>query len=127
MMRPNRLVFSPDERLLYVSDTSAFEDPDLYHDIRVYDVEGRKVTNGQTFAVIDPGQPDGMCVDLQGNLFSSSKDGIQVYSPEGRYLGKMPVPEVSANLTLGGVQRDRLFIAAGASLYAIDLKTQGVR
>ena len=127
MIRPNGLVFSPDESLLYVSDTSAYEDPDMYHHIRQYRVvEGRKVTNGQTFAVVSPGQPDGMCVDQRGNLFVSAQDGIQVYSPAGQYLGKMPVPEICANVTFGGVRRNRLFIAAGSSLYVIDLKTQGV-
>lgn len=127
MIRPNGLVFSPDESLLYVSDTSAYEDPNLYHHIRQYRlVEGRAVANGQTFAVVSPGQPDGLCVDLRGNLFVSAQDGIQVYSPAGQYLGKMPVPGICANVTFGGVQRNRLFIAAGSSLYAIDLKTQGV-
>ena len=127
MTRPNGLVSSPDESVLYVSDTSAFEDPSLYHDIRVYDViEGKKAVNGRIFVVVDPGQPDGICIDQAGNLFSSSKDGVQVYDPEGDYLGKMLTPEVYANLTFGGKQRDRLFIAAGGSLYAIDLQTQGM-
>lgn len=128
MMRPNGLVFSPDESLLYVSDTSAYEDPHLHHDIRVYDVvKGKQLTDGRVFAVIDPGQPDGICVDEKGNLFTTSKDSIQVYSPEKCYLGKIPVPEVCANLTFGGRHwRNRLFIAAGGSLYAIALKTQGM-
>lgn len=127
MMRPNGLVFSPDESLLYVSDTSAFENPDMYHDIRVYDVvEGKKAMNGRIFAVVDPGQPDGICIDQAGNLFSSSKDGVEVYDPEGHYLGKVLTPEICANLTFGGKQRDRLFITAGGSLYAIDFKTQGM-
>lgn len=128
MTRPNGLAFSPDESLLYVSDTSAYEDPHMYHDIRIYDVvKGRQAANGRIFAVIDPGQPDGLCVDRKGNLFISSEDSVQIYSPEGHYLGKIPVPEICANLTFGQRdQKNRLFIAAGGSLYAIDLKTQGV-
>ncbi|MGB7414425.1 MAG: SMP-30/gluconolactonase/LRE family protein [Thermosynechococcaceae cyanobacterium] len=128
MERPNGLVFSPDERLLYVSDTSAYEDAELYHDIRVYDVvEGRTVTNGRVFTVVDPGQPDGLCVDWQGHIFTSSKDSVQVYTPAGSILGKILVPEICANLTFGGVNRDRLLITAGTSLYAIDLNTQGIQ
>ena len=127
MTRPNGLVFNPQETLLYVSDTSAYEDPSLYHDIRVYEVVGdRFVANGQIFAVVDPGQPDGICVDEHGNLFTSCAEGILVYTPEGSYLGKVRVPEVCANLTFGGRRRDRLFITAGKSLYCINLRTSGV-
>lgn len=126
--RPNGLTFSPDERLLYVSDTSAFNIPDGDHDIRVYEVvNGRQVTNSRVFAVIEPGQPDGMRVDEHGNIFTSSEDSIQVYAPDGTRLGKILVPETSANLTFGGPGRDRLLITAGKSLYAIDLNTRGVQ
>jgi len=126
--RPNGLTFSPDERFLYVSDTSAFNIPHGDHDIRVYDVvDGRRVTNSRVFAVIEPGQPDGMRVDEHGNIFTSSEDSVQVYAPDGTRLGKILVPEISANLTFGGPGRDRLFITAGKSLYAIDLNTRGVQ
>ena len=126
--RPNGLTFSPDERLLYVSDTSAFNIPDGDHDIRVYEVvNGRQVTNSRVFAVIEPGQPDGMRVDEHGNIFTSSEDSIQVYAPDGTRLGKILVPETSANLTFGGPGRDRLLITAGKSLYAIDINTRGVQ
>ena len=128
MVRPNGLAFSPDEHLLYVSDTAAFNIPDGHHHIRVYEVvNGRSVTNDRIFAVIDPGQPDGLRVDEHGNVFTSSKDSVQVYAPDGSRLGKIPVPETCANLTFGGVAGDRLFITAGTSLYAIDLNTRGVQ
>jgi gluconolactonase len=128
MVRPNGLAFSPDERLLYVSDTAAFNIPGGPHHIRAYEViDGRHVTNGRVFAVIEPGEPDGFRVDEHGNVFTSSKDSVQVYAPDGTRLGKIPVPETSANLTFGGPQRDRLLIAAGKSLYAIDLNTRGVQ
>lgn len=128
MERPNGLAFSPDESLLYVSDTSAVNFSRLHHDIRVYEVvEGRRVTNGRMFAVINPGQPDGFRVDNQGNIFTSSEDSVQVYAPDGTRLGKIRVPEVCANLTFGGPDRDRLFIAAASSLYAIDLNTRGTQ
>ncbi|MDF5721261.1 MAG: SMP-30/gluconolactonase/LRE family protein [Rhizonema sp. PD37] len=128
MVRPNGLAFSPDEKLLYVSDTAAFNIPQGPHHIRVYDVvEGRHVNNGRVFAVIDPGQPDGLRVDEYGNIFATSQDSVQVYASDGTRLGKILVPETSANLTFGGPQRDRLLIAAGKFLYAIDLNTRGVQ
>jgi gluconolactonase len=124
MVRPNGLAFSPDEKRLYVSDTAAFNIPGGPHHIGVYEVIGdRQVANGRVFAVIDPGQPDGLRVDAQGNVFTSSEDSVQVYTPEGIRLGKIRVPEVCSNLTFGGRQGDRLIITAGKSLYAIDLKT----
>ena len=122
MLRPNGLAFSPDESLLYVSDSSAYEDPQLYHHIRVYDIDGHRAVWGRTFAAIEPGEPDGLCVDAQGNIFVSAKDGVQLYTPEGSYLGKIRMPEVCANVALGGRNKGRLFITAGNSLYYTDLK-----
>ncbi|WP_341529408.1 SMP-30/gluconolactonase/LRE family protein [Nostoc sp. UHCC 0302] len=136
MVRPNGLAFSPDESLLYVSDTAAFNIPGGPHHIRVYEVVGnRYVKNGRVFAVIEPGQPDGLRVDEHGNVFTSSQDSVQIYAPDGTRLGKIFVPETSANLTFGGKEsdslsgtlRERLFITAGHSLYAIDLNTRGVQ
>ncbi len=128
MVRPNGLTFSPDENLLYVSDTAAFNIPQGPHHIRVYEVvDNREVTNGRVFAVINPGQPDGLRVDEYGNIFATSQDSVQVYASDGTCLGKILVPDTSANLTFGGPQRDRLLIAAGKSLYAIDLNTRGVQ
>jgi gluconolactonase len=128
MVRPNGLAFSPDEHLLYVSDTAAFDIPQAPHHIRVYEVVGDgHLANGRVFAVIDPGQPDGLRVDALGNVFTSSEDSVQVYAPDGNRLGKILVPEVCSNLTFGGMKGNRLFITAGQSLYAIDLNTRGVQ
>ncbi len=128
MVRPNGLAFSPDESLLYVSDTAAFNIPGGPHHIRVYEVVGNRfVKNGRVFAVIEPGQPDGLRVDEYGNVFTSSQDSVQIYAPDGTRLGKIFVPETSANLTFGGKEGDRLFITAGHSLYAINLNTRGVQ
>ncbi|MDZ8032146.1 SMP-30/gluconolactonase/LRE family protein [Nostoc sp. DedSLP04] len=136
MVRPNGLAFSPDESLLYVSDTAAFNIPGGPHHIRVYEVVGKRyVKNGRVFAVIEPGQPDGLRVDEYGNVFTTSQDSVQIYAPDGTRLGKIFVPETSANLTFGGKEGDslsgtlrkRLFITAGHSLYVIDLNTRGVQ
>ncbi|MDZ8134866.1 MAG: SMP-30/gluconolactonase/LRE family protein [Nostoc sp. DedQUE04] len=128
MVRPNGLAFSPDESLLYVSDTAAFNIPGGPHHIRVYEVVGKRyVKNGRVFAVIEPGQPDGLRVDEYGNVFTTSQDSVQIYAPDGTRLGKIFVPETSANLTFGGKEGDRLFITAGHSLYVIDFNTRGVQ
>lgn len=128
MVRPNGLAFSPDERFLYVSDTAAYNIPQGPHHIRIHEVtKGRHVTKARVFAVIDPGQPDGLRVDEQGNVFTSSEDSVQVYAPDGTRLGKILVPDICSNLTFGGPEGDRLLITAGESLYAIVLNTRGVQ
>jgi gluconolactonase len=127
MQRPNGLAFSPDETMLYVSDTAKSHDPDGFHHIRVYDLpDGRSCTNGRVFAVIDPGLPDGFRVNQDGWIFTSSADSVQVFASDGTPLGKILVPETVGNLTFGGINRDRLFIVATSSLYAISLNTRGL-
>jgi gluconolactonase len=76
---------------------------------------------------LSQGQPDGLRVDEHGNVFTSSQDSVQIYAPDGTRLGKIFVPETSANLTFGGKESDRLFITAGHSLYVINLNTRGVQ
>ena len=127
MPRPNGIAFSPDEALLYVSDTSEVgQNPEDYHHIKVYTFEeGRYAKDGSVFAVVSPGQPDGFCVDQQGNIFTSSEDSVQVLSPEGVLLGKIKIPELCANLTFGGPDYNKLFITAGKALYSISVKTKG--
>ena len=123
MERPNGLAFSPDESILYVSDTSQVNYIQGHHYIRAYDlVNNQQVANSRVFAVIEPGQPDGIKVDKQGNVFTSSADSVQVYASNGDRLGKIFVPEIVANLAFGGQEGDRLFITAGGSLYGINLK-----
>ena len=128
MEKPNGLAFSRDEKTLYVSDTSGSHDPNGLHHIRAYDVlEDFSTANGRVFAVIEPGLPDGFRVDQNDWIFTSSKDSVQVFSPDGTLLGKIFVPEIVGNLTFGGKLKDRLFIAASSSLYAITLNTQGLQ
>lgn len=126
--KPNGLAFSPDEDLLYISDTGASHDPNGAHHIRVFDVvDGKSLTNGRVFAVVDPGLADGFRLDVQGNLYTSSEDSIQVYTAAGERIGKILVPEKIANCTFGGPDKNRLFIAASSSLYSITLNTRGVQ
>lgn len=127
-LQPNGLCFSPDERLLYVADSGASHKPDAPRHIRVFDVtEGKRLTNGRVFAHIDKGIPDGMRTDVDGNLWSSAADGVHCFHPDGSLLGKILVPQAVANLTFGGPRRNRLFITASTSLYAIYTATRGAQ
>lgn len=123
--QPNGLAFSPDERILYVSDSGASHDPALPRHIRAFDVDGKRLSGGEECAVIDAGFPDGIRVDDAGNLWSSAHDGVHCFAPDGTRLGKILVPEVVANLTFGGPRRNRLYITGSTSLYAVTLATNG--
>ena len=124
---PNGLAFSPDESLLYVSDTSAALDETGNHQIVKFDVTANNtLTSPRVFAVVNPGLPDGFRVDAQGWLYTSSLDSVQIYHPDGTLLGKIHVPEKVGNLCFGGAQKNQLFIAASTSLYRITLRTQGL-
>jgi len=125
---PNGLAFSPDESLLYVADTSAALRNEGNHHIIQFDVVGgREVRNGRLFAEINPGLADGFRLDMHGNIFTSALDGVHVYTPKGTRIGKIAVQEKVANLTFGGAGRNRLFITASTSLYAVTLNTRGIQ
>lgn len=123
---PNGLAFSPDESLLYVSDTSAACDNNGNHHIVKFDVAANVLSNPRVFAVISPGLPDGFRVDAQGWVYTSSLDSVQIYHPDGVLLGKIHVPEKVGNLCFGGPIGDQLYIAASTSLYRIKLNTVGL-
>ncbi|MGB8818376.1 MAG: SMP-30/gluconolactonase/LRE family protein, partial [Rhizobiaceae bacterium] len=125
--QPNGLVFSPDETKLYIADSAFSHDPTAPRHIRVFDVNGTKLTNGRVFAHIDTGLPDGIRVDTDGNIWSSAGDGVHCFAPDGTRLGKIFVPETVANLTFGGPRRNRLFIAATSSLYEIYVAATGAQ
>jgi len=118
---PNGLAFSLDEKLLYVSDTSAALRSDGNHHIVVFDVQGARLKNPRMFAQISPGLPDGFRIDHQGWIYTSSEDSVQILHPDGTLLGKIPVPEKVGNLCFGGADGNTVFIAASTSLYRITL------
>jgi len=125
---PNGLAFSPDESILYVSDTSAAlrSDGSGHHHIMAFDViDGQDLVNPRVFAVIHPGLADGFRVDVHGFVYTSSGDSVQVYHPDGRRIGRISVPEKVGNLTFGGVEGNELYICASTSLYRIRLNTRG--
>jgi gluconolactonase len=119
MVRPNGLAFSLDESILYVSDTGGIDVPGGASHIRAYDVVDGACVNGRFFAAPTPGASDGFRLDTQGRIWSSSKDSVQVFSPEGELLERIPVPETIANLCFGGEDGHDLYITATTSLYRI--------
>lgn len=123
---PNGLAFSPDEKTLYVADTSCLlrTDGSGNHHIRAYDVVDGRCKNGRTFAVINEGVSDGFRVDLHGNVWTSSLIGVQVFNPKGERLGIIPVPEKVANVCFGGPNGDDFYIAATTSIYSIKTATK---
>jgi gluconolactonase len=82
---------------------------------------------GKVFAEVSPGIPDGLRLDIDGNLWTSAGDGVHCFSPEGALLGKINVPEIVANLTFGGQKKNRLFLTATTSIYSIFTTTRGVQ
>lgn len=122
VQRPNGLAFSPDESLLYVADMSIVDFPTLgRRELRVFPVTGTTLGTGKFFAQVEPGIPDGFCVDAQGNIFCSCEDGIIIFDHQGKRTGKIPVPERVSNCTLGGKNLDQLYITATTSLYRFPL------
>ena len=121
---PNGLAFSPDEKLLYVADTSVLFKSTGNHHIRVYDMENGRAKNGRHFATINEGVSDGFRVDIFGNVWSSSLIGVQIFSPDGERIGLIPVPEKVGNLCFGGDDGHDLYIAATTSIYRIKTASQ---
>lgn len=122
---PNGIAFSPDEKKLYVNNSEAGY-------IAVFDVDSDgTVSNQRVFAELkDPGKngvPDGLKVDVEGNVYSTGPGGIWILSPTGELLGKISVPETATNLAWGDDDRQTLYITGSKSLYRIRLKIAGVR
>lgn len=123
--RPNGLCFSPDERRLYVADSS--HEPGRSH-VRVFDVAAdNTLTGGVVFAPIDPESPDGMRVDAKGTLYVAAGDGIHIFDPSGDMTGRIPTPIRPTNCEFGGADGRTLFITARQSLYSIRLAVAGAR
>src|SRR6266404_1384885 len=126
---PNGLCFSPDEKILYIVESRGVPN----RKILAYDVApgGDKISNKRIFIDAGPGTPDGMRCDIDGNLWCGwgmgdpELDGVLVFAPDGAPIGRIALPERCANLCFGGVMRNRLFMAASQSIYALYVNTQG--
>ena len=123
-VQPNGLAFSPDESVLYVADSGSSHDPSVPPVIRALPVEGEGLGAPTDFCEVDAGLPDGFRVDIHGNVWSSAKDGVQVFDPKGNRIGRIRVPETVSNLTFGGPARNRLYITATTSVYTVYTETQ---
>jgi gluconolactonase len=129
--KPNGLCFSPDYALLYVADTGV--SPGV---IRAYDVVGeRRLQNGRPFCSMElegrRGGADGIRCDVDGNVWAGAGwagagyDGVHVFAPDGTRIGQIRLPEICSNVCFGGAKRNRLFMTASQSLYAVYVGTQG--
>ncbi|HUX21222.1 MAG TPA: SMP-30/gluconolactonase/LRE family protein [Spirochaetia bacterium] len=126
--KPNGIAFSPDESLLYISDTGVSHRDGGPHHIRVFEVGADgALSGGGVFAEVVPGVSDGFRMDRDANLWTSAGDGIHCYDPSGALLGKVLIPETVANLTFGGAEGNLLFIAASSSLYVVKLRARGAQ
>ncbi len=127
--QPNGLAFSPDESLLYIVESRSVPRKILAYDL----VGGKSLANRRVLIDAGPkGTPDGFRVDTDGNLWcgwgmgEEGLDGVHVFNPAGKLIGRIDLPERCANLCFGGVHRNRLFMAASTSLYSLYLNTQGL-
>ena len=137
---PNGLAFSPDYRRLYVASTG--RGPGDTHagglgDLHVFDVTTDNRLSGHRLfsdCMVDGVRcaPDGVRCDVAGNIWASSNagravgySGVTIWSPDGRLIGRIRLPEVCGNICFGGPKRNRLFMAASQSLYALYVNTQG--
>jgi len=134
LQMPNGIAFSPDEKTLYIIDSGAIQAPRTYyfnkpHTIYAFDVapDGKTVSNQREFAVVSPGFPDGMRLDERGNVYSGALDGIHIFNPKGKLIGKIKLPKQTANLTFGGRDNNILFICSSDSVWAIKLNTKGAK
>lgn len=128
IVQPNGLAFSPDESVLYVVESRSVPRKILAFDV----VGGTRLANRRVLVEAElAGTPDGLRVDVDGNLWcgwgmgAPGLDGVRIYNPEGRLIGRIDLPERCANVCFGGAHRNRLFMAASTSIYALYVNTQG--
>jgi len=125
MERPNGLCFSPEENRLYVVDT-----PGGRRTTRVYDMVDGMPCHGRLFFDDTPGWADGIRCDMEGNVWAAMTggpgyDGVAIFAPDGTLIGRILLPERCANLAFGGRKRNRLFMTASQSVYALYVEAQG--
>ena len=122
--RPNGIAFSPDEKYLYVNNS---EPKKIWMRYRVQPDGSLTEPKLLYDATSDPrpGNPDGMKIDVEGNIYSAGPGGVWIFSPEGKPLAVIPVPEKVANMTWAGPERKTLYITASTSVYRVQLKIAG--
>jgi gluconolactonase len=129
--KPNGLCFSPDESVLYVTDSGANHEPGSFeparpHHIKAFDVlEHGRLENERVFADVEPGFPDGIKVDSAGRVYASSFSGVQVFDTSGGLIGEIDLPG-AVNFCFGGPNRNVLFITADTAIHAATLQAKGL-
>lgn len=138
IFKPNGLCFSPDYKKLYVADTGSSHYPEAPKHIQVWEVYNeRRLGSGREFASMqldgfeEAGLADGIRADVDGNVWASAGwvgdgyDGVHVFAPDGQRIGQIRLPEICSNVCFGGPKRNRLFMTASQSLYAVYVETRG--
>jgi len=133
--KPNGMCFSQDYKKVYIADTGSSHYQQAKPIIWVYDVDGQTLRNGKVFADMTlngkAGNADGLRVDEDGNVWAGmgwvgdGYDGVHVFAPDGKRIGQIRLPEICGNICFGGTKRNRLFMAASQSLYAVYVETRG--
>jgi gluconolactonase len=125
LTQPNGVILSPDEKTLYVIPTGPAE-------MMAYAVESPgKIGKGKVFCTLQgkDGKPgtggDGCTIDTKGNLYITSSIGVQVFDPNGKFLGAIAFPEQPANVTFGGADMKTLYVTARTSLYTVPMEATG--
>lgn len=125
--RPNGLAFSPDEKVMYLSNS----DPDRKIWMRFDVADDGTLANGSVFADVTAqtagGLPDGMKIDREGTLYCTGPNGVWVFAPSGKHLGTIHFPEIPANLHWGDADARMLYVTARTGLYRIHLGVPGIR
>jgi gluconolactonase len=137
LYKPNGLCFSPDYKKLYICDTGSTHYADAPKNIKVFDVaDGKSLRNGKHWVSMElpgkgAGMADGIRADTDGNIWvgagwvGAGYDGVHIFSPAGQRIGMILLPEICANVCFGGPRRNRLFMAASQSLYAVYVEAIG--
>jgi len=116
--RPNGLAMSPDERIMYIADTAE-------NHIRVFDLaDDGRLNNGRVFCELP--QPDGIKVDVEGNVWSTARDGVRIFDESGELLETIEFPQQPANLAFGGEDGKTLFVTARSAVYQVPVRVEGI-
>lgn len=125
-VQPNGLAFSPDETILYVSETEGAMKPDGRREIRAFAVtQDGRLSRERVFATLEHGAPDGLALDEAGRLYAGVEGGVRIWRPDGQPIGRIASPGPCANLAFGGSDGRRLYLCCGARVLAITLKVRG--
>ncbi len=137
LFKPNGLCFSPDYKKLYICDTGASHYPEAPKNIKVWDVAAaRTLRNGKEFTSMElkgkgAGLADGIRADTDGNIWTGAGwvgegyDGVHIFAPTGERIGMILLPEICANVCFGGARRNRLYMCASQSVYAVYVEARG--